>query len=83
MKAYLVCEPDLGCLTVLADTRAKAKYKAASEMGLDGTYEFESIYTFGAWRVPKYDDAKTDRELHDRYYTDHDPETGELVEHDQ
>ncbi len=75
MKAYLVCDDDLGCVTALAETASKARYEGSKEMGATPFF-FEEVMRCRVHRIPKYDDCQTDLELHNRYYDDHDPETG-------
>lgn len=79
MKAYLVCDPDSGCVVKLAETASKARWAGCSDMGGSPSREFEQVRRLSVHRIPRYD-GDDQREAHDRYWAEHDLETGEPID---
>lgn len=78
MKAFLVCDPDAGCVVKLADTASKARWAGAGEMGAAPEHEFDVIIRLHVRRIPAYDGDDPDV-AYRHYWADHDQETGEPI----
>ncbi len=75
MKAFLVCDPDVGCVVRLAETASKARWAGACEMGAAPEYDFANVTHLHVRRIPAYDGDDPEAAYH-AYWAAHDGETG-------
>ncbi len=78
MNAYIVCDPDSGCVVKLADTASKARWAGCLEIGGMPGDDFEAITRLSVRRIPDYD-GDDEVVVYRQYWRDHNQETGDRI----